>query len=139
MQPKIQPEYGNADASFNAAGGEAGIFKLVEDFYRIMQERPDAKIIREMHPQNLEISIDKLARFLCGWLGGPKLYQEKYGSISIPAVHSHLVISVHERDAWLLCMQQAISLQPYADDFATYLLSQLRVPAERILQTSKKE
>jgi hemoglobin len=138
MQSNIQPAYGFEDASFKAAGGVEGIQKLVEDFYRIMDELPEATVIRKMHPDDLDVSVDKLARFLCGWLGGPRLYQEKYGSISIPAVHAHLVIGEHERDSWLRCMQEAIYLQSYTHDFAEYLLIQLRVPAERILQTSKK-
>ena len=42
-----------------------------------------------------------------------------------------------ERDAWLLCMQRAIAEQDYAPEFAAYLLQQLRVPAERVLTTSR--
>lgn len=138
MTTNSKPVYGHEDCSFKAAGGAEGIQKLVEDFYRIMDERSHATVIRNMHPDDLDISVDKLARFLCGWLGGPRLYNEKYGSISIPAVHAHLVIHEGERDSWLSCMQEAISLQSYAADFAEYLLVQLRVPAERIFQTSKK-
>ncbi len=130
--------YGEKDTSFKAAGGVEGIQNLVNDFYRIMDKLPEAKVIREMHPEDIEVSIDKLARFLCGWLGGPKLYQEKYGSISIPQAHAHMVIGEQEREAWLSCMQQAIALQPYAPAFAEYLLVQLRVPAERVFQTSQK-
>lgn len=130
--------YGQDDASFIAAGGVEGIQKLVKDFYHIMDKLPEALVIRKMHPDNLEVSVDKLARFLCGWLGGPKLYNERYGSISIPAAHAHMVIGEHERNSWINCMQQAISQQAYATDFAEYLLVQLRVPAERIFQTSKK-
>lgn len=138
MTDAIKPVYGFEDTSFLAAGGVNGIKKLVEDFYRIMDELPEATAIRKMHPDNLEVSVDKLARFLSGWLGGPKLYNERYGAISIPAAHEHLVIHEHERDSWLLCMHQAIALQLYSPDFAEYLLLQLRVPAERIFQTSKK-
>jgi hemoglobin len=138
MSIENKPVYGVEDASFIAAGEVDGIQKLVEDFYRIMDDLPAATVIRKMHPHDLALSVDKLARFLCGWLGGPKLYNERYGTISIPAAHAHLVISEDERDAWLLCMQQAIALQSYAPDFADYLLTQLRVPAERIFQTSKK-
>ena len=139
MPIETKPGYGHEDASFKAAGGVEGIQKLVKDFYRIMDESSADTIIRKMHPDNLEVSVDKLARFLCGWLGGPRLYNERYGSISIPAVHAHLAIGEHERDSWLRCMQQAISLQPSAPAFADYLLLQLRVPAERIFQTNKKE
>lgn len=138
MQADTTPVYGMEDASFKAAGGVEGIRKLVEDFYRIMDTLPDATIIRHMHPDDLDVSVDKLARFLCGWLGGPRLYNEKYGAISIPAAHAHLVIGEHERDSWLRCMQEAISLQAYAPEFADYLFIQLRVPAERIFQTAKK-
>ncbi|MEO1204557.1 MAG: globin, partial [Pseudomonadota bacterium] len=81
--------YGSGDASFQAAGGEAGIVKLVDDFYARMGTDPRFATIYAMHPDDKVVSRDKLARFLCGWLGGPKLYHEKYGAIGIPRVHAH--------------------------------------------------
>lgn len=125
-------EFGTADASFQAAGGQAGIRKLVDAFYDEMELQDYAATILSMHPSNLEISRDKLARFLCGWLGGPKLYSEKYGSISIPDAHAHLDIGLAERDAWLACMKAAIDRQPYDAAFKKYLLEQLAIPAERV-------
>jgi len=127
-------EYGNGDASFQAAGGEPGLRRLVDDFYAEMQRLPEARRILAMHPENLAVSRDKLARFLSGWLGGPRRYQERYGSITIPSAHRHLDVGEAERDAWLQCMANAVALQPYADDFKAYLLAQLFVPAERIRQ-----
>lgn len=132
------PLYGFSDTSFKAAGEEAGIRKLVDDFYRFMEELPEAKIIREMHKPDLTSSRDKLTLFLCGWMGGPKFYHDKYGSINIPRDHSHLPIGEAERDAWLLCMERAIALQPYSPEFGQYLLTQLRIPAERIFAVAKK-
>jgi hemoglobin len=130
-EPGESKPYGTDDASFKAAGGVEGIRKLVDAFYDAMEVLPQAKTIRDMHPDDLTESRDKLARFLCGWLGGPKLYREKYGSIAIPRAHNHLKIGVDERDAWLFCMEKALQDQPFADDFKTYLLEQLFVPAER--------
>jgi len=127
----LKPVYGQDDASFQAAGQQAGIRKLVDDFYDVMDQHNEADKIRKMHPVELEESRDKLALFLCGWLGGPRLFSEKYGAISIPRAHSHLRIGSTERDAWLLCMEEALKSQPYADDFKAYLLVQLAVPAER--------
>jgi hemoglobin len=127
-----QRPYGEADASFNAAGGESGIRALVDDFYYLMDTLPEARRIREMHPEVLDVSIDKLARFLCGWLGGPRLYREKYGPIALPRAHQHLPIDSADRDAWLTCMERAVAKQPFADDFKRYLYEQLSVPAERI-------
>jgi len=127
------PTYGKGDASFLAAGGEKGIQQLVEAFYQAMCDEPQARLIRAMHPDDLTISIDKLARFLCGWTGGPKRYAEKYGGIAIPPAHAHLPIGEAEKDAWLLCMQQALQSQDYAADFKEYMLLQLAVPAGRIV------
>lgn len=130
-EPSGKPQYGVGDASFQAAGEEAGIRRLVDAFYDAMESLPEAAVIRAMHPQDLTMARDKLARFLCGWLGGPKLYAEKYGSIHIPKAHGHLPIGIDERDQWMLCMRHALRRQPYADDFKAYLLEQLFVPAER--------
>ena len=132
------PLYGFSDNSFKAAGEEAGIRQLVDNFYRFMDELPEAKIIRAMHKDDLTSSRDKLTLFLCGWMGGPKLYHDKYGGINIPRDHAHLAIGEAERDAWLLCMERAIALQNYSPEFGQYLLAQLRIPAERIFAVAKK-
>lgn len=128
------PTFGIGDASFLAAGGSAGIERLVADFYRIMDESEAAQNVRRLYPEDLTLAREKLAAFLSGWLGGPRRYAEKFGSISIPQFHTRWTVGEAERDAWLGCMQQAIALQPYSPAFAEYLLTQLRVPAERIRQ-----
>lgn len=132
------PLYGFSDTSFQAAGGVEGVRKLVDDFYQEMDSLPEAEIIRKMHKADLTESRDKLTLFLCGWMGGPRNYQEKYGSINIPRSHMRLPIGEAEREAWLLCMERAIAKQNYTPEFAAYLLAQLRIPAERIFATSQK-
>ena len=136
-EERAHPTYGVGDASYRAAGEREGITRLVDAFYRIMDELPEAETIRRMHPRDLEESRDKLARFLCGWMNGPKLYREKYGPIRIPAAHEHLRVGEAERDAWLRCMALAIAEQDYAPEFGEYLLRELFVPAERVRQTSR--
>ena len=131
--------YGDGDTSFRAAGGEAGIRRLVEAFYAHMDTLPEAEGIRRLHPESLDVSIDKLARFLCGWLGGPPRYNEKYGTIVIPSAHAHLPVGASERDAWLACMERAIAEQPYEAAFARYLRKQLGVPAERIREVCEAQ
>jgi len=129
--------YGEGDASYRAAGERAGITRLVDAFYRIMDELPEAQTIRRMHPADLAVSRDKLSRFLCGWLNGPKLFSQKYGPIKIPKAHAHLRVGPAERDAWLLCMERAITEQDFTPEFGEYLLRELRVPAERIVEVSR--
>ncbi len=131
-------KYGELDASYQAAGGLQGITQLVERFYQYMDQLPEAKSIREMHPKDLTITKDKLVCFLSGWLGGPRLFAEKYGSLSIPMAHKHLDISLEEKDAWLLCMKKAAAEQPYEESFKIYLLEQLAFPAERIYQVANQ-
>lgn len=137
MSPSKQPLFGVADASFQAAGGAPGIERLVDDFYRLMDEPGKASIVRCLYPADLTLAREKLATFLMGWLGGPRRYGEKFGDISIPQFHIRWEIGTAERDAWLDCMAHAIALQPYSEAFATYLLAQLRIPAERIRQASQ--
>ena len=132
MNPDPNRPYGTDDASFQAAGGEAGIRTLVDAFFDRMGSDERFATIYAMHPDDKEVSRDKLARFLCGWLGGPKLYHEKYGSIGIPRVHAHLAIGTAERDQWLTCMAESVELQPFAADFKQYLMEQLYVPAEAV-------
>jgi len=130
--------YGFEVASFQAAGREVGIRKLVDDFFARMGSDPRFETIHAMHPEDKEVSRDKLARFLCGWLGGPKLYQEKYGGISIPRVHEHLAIATPERDQWLSCMRETVAEQPFDAEFKTYLMQQLFVPAEGVRRRVEK-
>ena len=132
MNLKTNRPYGTGDASFQAAGEEAGIRRLVDAFFDRMSTDERFATIHAMHPVETEVSRDKLARFLCGWLGGPKLYNEKYGAIGIPRVHAHLAIATAERDQWLTCMKESVELQPFAADFKEYLMAQLFVPAEAV-------
>ncbi len=130
-------EYGIKDSSYKAAGGLLGLTKLVNSFYDFMDVLPEAKVIRNMHPRHLSSARKKLSYFLSGWLGGPKIYSEHYGSISIPSPHKHLPIGHLEMEAWIFCMQKAVDKQPYEESFKIYLIEQLRVPAERITAICK--
>lgn len=124
---------------YQAAGEFAGLTKLVDEFYANMDTLPEAETIRKMHPPDLTESRRKLTYFLCGWLGGPRLFQQHYGPISIPGAHKRFPIGHEERDAWLLCMQRAIATQPYSDEFKDYLLAALSIPAERVRQVNMGE
>jgi hemoglobin len=124
---------------YQAAGELAGITRLVDEFYANMDTLPEAKTIRNMHPEDLTESRKKLTYFLSGWLGGPGLFQQHYGPISIPGAHKRFPIGYEERDAWLLCMQRALAVQPYSTQFKDYLLAALSIPAERVRQVNAGE
>lgn len=123
--------FGDEDTSYQSAGGIEGIQQLVNDFYDLMNSLPESEEIRSLHKKDLSDARKKLAYFLSGWLGGPKLYQQHVGSISIPGFHRKFNIGSAEKDAWLLCMQRAIAKQDYSADFKLYLLYQLSISADR--------
>ena len=131
--------YGVGDRSYKLAGELPGIIKLVNDFYMNMDTLSKAKNIRSLHSKDLSDSKIKLSYFLSGWLGGPKLYAKHYGSINIPMAHKHLKVGIEETEAWLLCMKKSVDNQPYEDAFKIYLMTQLRVPAERIRMLSNNQ
>ena len=69
---------------------------------------PGYRELRAMHPTSTEGSRDKLHWFLCGWLGGPQHYVERFGHPRLRARHLPFSIGIKERDQWLACMQQAM-------------------------------
>ncbi len=129
---RVMTTYGIGDASYRAAGGSAGLIRLADAFYEYMRTLPEAATILAMHVEPLTVSRDKLATFLCGWLGGPKMYAHEWGAMAIPAAHAHLKIDGPERDAWLLCMKRAVDDQPWDPSFKEYFMRAITVPAERV-------
>lgn len=132
-------EYGQRDHTYQCAGGQSGIRKLVDCFFDIMGRDPQYQVIYDWHPQDLGESRDKLTLFLCGWMGGPRVFVERYGPIRIPDAHKHLSVTAVERDLWLDCMGRALNQQDYPAALVDYLLRQLYIPAERIRQACMGE
>ncbi|TYL46518.1 group II truncated hemoglobin [Marinomonas sp. IMCC 4694] len=130
------PTYGEADGTLQAIGGLSGLQTLVETFYRIMENTPEFRPLFDMHPNDIEVTIDKLVCFLSGWMGGERLFSKKYGPISLPQAHAHLVVTEKEKAMWLDCMAAALDELDYSEDLKAYLLPQLAFPAERIRQVS---
>ena len=93
---------------FEALGGEPAVRQLVDRFYDLMDLEPAFAGLRALHPDVLDSSRDKLHWFLCGWLGGPQLYVEKFGHPRLRARHLPYPIGIAERDQWLACMSQAM-------------------------------
>jgi hemoglobin len=61
-----------------------------------------------MHPSSLDISREKLYRFLSGWTGGPDIYTPHYGPAFLRARHLPFPIGTSARDQWLTCMLMAM-------------------------------
>ena len=61
---------------YEVIGGDAGVRRLVDRFYDLMDASPEAATIRRLHAASLKASRDKLYMYLTGWTGGPPIYVE---------------------------------------------------------------
>jgi len=99
---------GSSTTAYALIGGAETIRQLVNRFYDLMELEPAYLIIRQLHPADLSTSREKLYLFLTGWMGGPELYQDKYGHPMLRARHLPFPIGSIERNQWLDCMQRAM-------------------------------
>ncbi|QGM98501.1 group II truncated hemoglobin [Methylocystis parvus] len=93
---------------FSLVGGASTVDRLVEAFYRNMDETPAARDIRAMHAAELGPTKAILKSYLSEWLGGPKDYSSKRGHPRLRMRHARFSIGPAGRDAWLLCMNAAL-------------------------------
>lgn len=100
---------GQPATAFEWVGGEAAVRHLVDRFYDLMDLEPHYAQLRAVHPPDLSSARDKLFWFLCGWLGGPDHYIERFGHPRLRARHLPFRIGIAERDQWMACMMQAMA------------------------------
>ncbi len=106
---------------YQLIGGEDGIRRLVDRFYALMDELPEARTIRALHAADLSRAKERLFMFLSGWLGGPPLYAERFGHPRLRQKHLPFPIGEAERDAWMLCMTRALEEAVPDDNFRAQL------------------
>ena len=95
---------------YQLLGEQQGIKALADAFYDEMCAHDDTKQLRDMHGDDLTQIKQKLFEYLSGWLGGPPLYQEKYGTVCLTSPHKAYRISKIERNQWLLCWDRALAV-----------------------------
>ena len=108
---------------YDMLGGEQGIRQLVNRFYDLMDELPEAWELRKIHQQDLQSARDKFFKFLSGWLGGPGLYEAEYGHPRLRARHMPFPVDTQMRDQWLMCINQALDEQVSDELFKLQLKS----------------
>ena len=108
--------------------GEDGIRELTRVFYDLMDTLPEAAGLRAMHAADLSPMKEKLAEYLIGWMGGPPLYADKYGTVCMTTPHEPYHIGPEERDQWLLCMDKALAQTGASEE----LVEMLKVPMFRV-------
>lgn len=105
----------HANTHYARLGGHDAVVNLVDAFYRAMDTRPEATVIRAMHERDLTQTKAILVKYFNEWLGGPRLFTPERGAPALRRRHQPFAIDSAARDAWMLCMRQALS-QVCADD-----------------------
>ena len=106
---RAAPIFPGGNPHYDAIGGEAAVRRLVERFYQLMEELPQARDVRGLHPADLAETKERFFLFLSGWLGGPPLYAERFGHPRLRQRHMPFPIGDAERDAWMACMTRALT------------------------------
>jgi hemoglobin len=99
-EPQVTP--------FEQVGGQPAVDRIIDSFYDRMETLPEARVIRELHPEDLSATRTVLKKYLAEWLGGPRAYSEERGHPRLRARHLPFSIGDEERDAWMLCMRGAM-------------------------------
>jgi hemoglobin len=117
---------------FELLGGDAGVRRLVDRFYDLVDSAPEAANIRTLHAASLKASRDKLHLYLTTWTGGPPVYTDRYGHPRLRARHFPFQIGTRERDEWLWCMDHALAEHDMPDELRGHLRERLHALADHM-------
>jgi hemoglobin len=97
---------------YDQMGGREPVMALAARFYELMER--DEPALAAVHRQAPGGGIDpdvkaRFALFLVGWLGGPQEYMQQHGHPRLRMRHARVPINQALRDAWVRCMEAAMS------------------------------
>jgi hemoglobin len=109
---------------YDLVGGEARLRDLVETFYDIVEFEPEGRVLHTLHLRGHGVAHSRIEQlnFLSGFLGGPRLYTQKYGHSNVREMHEHVEINAEAKDAWLRCMAMAIDRVGLSVDIKSRLM-----------------
>lgn len=93
--------------------------RLAEAFYDVIEA--ESPVLRAMLPANTRNTRTKFFMYLSGWLGGPPLYEEKWGHPRLRMRHTPFPIGHHEAEEWMRCMRLAMDEVEVAEPLRTFL------------------
>ena len=110
---------------YEQMGGAQFFEKLVAGFYEGIKTDP---VLRPMYPEvDLDGAIDRLAKFLSQYWGGPTNYSDERGHPRLRMRHNVFPIDGNARDRWLGHMSASLAeleIEPHLkDQLWTYLVT----------------
>ena len=118
--------------SYELIGGDAGVRRLVDRFYDLVDSAAEAATIRKLHAASLKASREKLHLYLTMWTGGPPVYSDRYGHPRLRARHLPFRIGTRERDEWLWCMDRSLDEHDMSGEVREFLREKLHALADHM-------
>lgn len=115
---------------YEEIGGENTVLRLVEAFYGHVSKHP---VLIPLFPDDFKTIQMKQKRFLTQFLGGPPLYTEEFGHPMMRARHLRFPIGPQQRDAWLECMDQAMTDIELAEPWREFIFQRLTMTANHMM------
>lgn len=116
----------NHSTIYELIGGEQTVRRIVEAFYPIVQDNPE---IGPLFPEDIRPVMEKQFLFLTQFFGGPPLYSDQYGHPMMRARHMPFPITEERAEAWLSCMNHALTKIGMEAELKKLVLDRLKGPA----------
>ncbi len=93
---------------FDRIGGAARVRALADRFYGLVERDPRYAALRAIHDEDLRGVRQSLARFLSGWLGGPRDWFEERPGRCLMSLHRGVTVTPATAGQWLHAMRRAL-------------------------------
>jgi hemoglobin len=119
-------------------GGENAVRAWVDHFYDSVMKVP---VLAPLFTSDLDLSRDKQFRFFMQMLGGPQLYNERYGQPFLRYRHRHVKIGQPERDAWMTLLVESLRLVTQDEELIAFLQTRIAPIADHMVnhQPARKD
>ena len=111
--------WGDAATPYEEIGAADAVRRLSDAFYDVIEE--ESPTLRAMLPASTKNTRTKLSMYLSGWLGGPPLYEEKWGHPRLRMRHMPFAIGTTEAEEWMRCMRVAMARAGVEEPLRTFL------------------
>ncbi|CDZ99199.1 Group 2 truncated hemoglobin YjbI [Jeotgalicoccus saudimassiliensis] len=112
--------------------GEEKLHRMIDIFYDYVKH--DDRI-NHLFPEDFTETAYKQKLFQTQFLGGPNLYNEKYGHPMLRARHMPFRITPAGAEAWLENMNQAILDVGIEDELREYLMARYTLTANHMVNS----
>lgn len=96
---------------------------MAETFYDVIEE--ESPLIRGLLPAKTDNTRHKFYMYLSGWLGGPPLYEVKWGHPRLRMRHMPFPIGTTEAEEWMTCMRHAMDRVAIGEPLRSFLDTRL--------------